>query len=125
MADDFLYTVGSDKGPVEPIPVTLVSNSHEVLLGSGISGAPKGYQQLTNAQLATVQSLTVPAGATVALIQNNGNQPARWRDDGVNPTSTIGQRIVSGLTLVYASMLSAFKVTREADGASLDIAYYG
>jgi hypothetical protein len=88
------------------------------------SYTPMGYQQLSNATLAVSTPLTVPAGATVAIIQNNGTQPARFRDDGVAPTATTGQRIAAGEFYTYDGNLSAMRLIREADGVTLDIAYY-
>lgn len=88
------------------------------------SFTPQGYQQISSATLAASTGLTVPAGATVAIIQNNGTQAVRFRDDGTDPTSSIGQRIPAGETLTYDGDLSAVEFIREADGAILDIAYY-
>lgn len=93
--------------------------------GLAVPTTPKGYQQFLDADLASVASLTVPSGATRAVIQNNGSQPVRWRDDGVNPTSTTGQRILSGEEKDYRGTLSAVRLIREASGASLDVLYYG
>ena len=42
-----------------------------------------GYQQITSLSSAT--GLTVPQGATLALIVPE-TQNVRWRDDGTNPT---------------------------------------
>lgn len=86
---------------------------------------PKGYQQLTSAQLATPQGLNVPAGAVRAVIQNNGAQSARWRNDGTDPTATTGQRIIGGDTLDIVSALGAYRFIREAEGVNLDVNYYG
>jgi len=89
---------------------------------------PKGYQQFDNTQLATVQSLTVPAGATVAIIQNNHTQPMRWRDDGQNPTGTTGLRIPanSETPLTYDATLATFRMIKQTDGTGfVDVAYYG
>jgi|GEM_PF-3272197 len=85
---------------------------------------PMGYQQLTNAQLATVQALTVPAGATIAHIQNNGSQRCRWRDDGVDPTATTGRVISPDDTEIYDAALASVKIIRGGDGVTLDISYY-
>jgi len=89
----------------------------------------KGYQQLSNATLAASTALTVPSGATVAVIQNNGTQPVRWRDDGAStaPTASTGQRLPAGETLTLDTGnagLTAARFIREADGATLDIQYY-
>lgn len=88
-----------------------------------------GYQQLANATLAASTPMTVPAGATVALVQNNGAQPARFRIDGATtaPTASTGQRIASGgyLTLdIGNAQLTSTRFIREADGCTLDISYY-
>lgn len=83
---------------------------------------PKGYQQIVSPAAST--PLTVPTGATVAIIQNNGAQPARWRDDGTAPTTTLGQRIAAGDTLTYDGTLTAFRVIQEAAGVTLDVLYY-
>lgn len=85
---------------------------------------PKGYQQITNAQLATVQGLSAPSGSKYAKIQNNGAQPLRYRDDGVTPTAMQGMRLAAGDELPYYGDLTALKLIREADGVTVDIAYY-
>lgn len=60
-------------------------------------GASKGYQQLALAGVAA--GLTIPAGATKALIT-----PAvdiRWRDDGTDPTAGVGYPLKAGSELAY------------------------
>ena len=86
---------------------------------------PLGYEQIVSATLATATALTVPAGAVAALIQNNGTQAARWRDDAVDPTAAIGMVLAVGGSILYDGDLSAIKFIRAADGSILDIAYYG
>lgn len=85
---------------------------------------PKGYQQISSATLATSTSLTVPAGSLYARIENNGSAAVRWRDDGTDPTSTTGGRILPGDVLEYDGDLAEIEVIREAAGAILDIHYY-
>src|SRR5215471_10280162 len=54
----------------------------------------QGYTQLTGIVAAT--GLTpIPGGANCAMIQAEGDQ-IRWRDDGTNPTSTVGMFIPAG-----------------------------
>lgn len=87
---------------------------------------PRGDQQITIATLQAVQSLSVPANATVAIIQNNTTQAIRWRDTpaGTNPTTTVGQRIIAGDTLTYDGALANFEAIAEAAGTgTLDIWY--
>lgn len=82
---------------------------------------PLGYQQITN--VATSVGLTVPAGAQRALIQPTG-QAVRWRDDGTDPTATVGMRIALNGELFYDGDLSVIEFIQEAAGAVLNIAYY-
>ena len=89
-----------------------------------------GYQQLSNATLAASTALTVPANATAVIIQNNGSQPARWRPDGATtaPTASTGLRIAAGDELRLQpgnAGLTTMRFIREADGVTLDIAYFG
>lgn len=87
---------------------------------------PRGNAQMVSADLAASSPLpaTVPPLATRAVIENNGTQPVRWRDDGVAPTASRGGRIVVGGKLNYDGVLSALRFIREADGSILDINYY-
>ena len=89
----------------------------------------QGYQQLTNAALATSTALTVPANATGAIIQNNGTQPGRYRMDGATtaPTASVGMVIPAGEAIVLdygRTALVAARFIRAADGATLDIEYF-
>ena len=87
---------------------------------------PLGHQQIANATLAASTALpSVPASATVALIQNNGTQPARIVYTGA-ATGTTGLRIPAATTLTWdvgQANLTTTRVIREADGVTLDILY--
>jgi hypothetical protein len=82
---------------------------------------PRGYQQVT--ATASSQGLTVPAGATVALITVS-TAAIRWRDDGTPPTAAIGVPIAIAGTLEYWGTLSAFKFIAQSGSPVLDISYY-
>ena len=89
----------------------------------------QGYQQLTNAALASSSALTVPANATGAIIQNNGTQPGRYRMDGATtpPTASTGMVIPAGEAVVLEygrTALVASRYIRAADGVTLDIEYF-
>jgi len=89
------------------------------------SAQPLGYQQLTNAQLASVQHLDPPAGALQAVIENNGSQPCRWRDDPAGaPTTSTGRVIAPDDQLTYSGNLAAIRFIRGGDGVTLDISFY-
>jgi hypothetical protein len=82
---------------------------------------PKGYFQDTSIDTAT--ALTVPAGATKALIKVEA-QAARWRDDGVDPTAAIGMLIDVGDELWYTGQLRAIKFISATAGSSLSVSFY-
>ncbi len=82
---------------------------------------PLGFQFITS--LATSTPLTVPTGATEALIQVM-SQNVRWRDDGVAPTATVGMQLRAGGDMLYTGKLTAIRFIEEALGASLNVSYY-
>jgi hypothetical protein len=84
---------------------------------------PKGYQQIVTVDNTTVWQLTVPGGSRYAVIRVSA-QAIRWRDDGVNPTTTVGMSQAVGSELAYDGSLSAFRLIAVVAGAIIDIAYY-
>jgi hypothetical protein len=89
----------------------------------GIMGTPMGYQQITS--LAAATGLTVPGGAVRAVVVVESHA-VRWRDDGVNPTSSLGMLLGIGEELNYAAVdLSAIKFIEQTASAVLNISYYG
>ena len=88
-----------------------------------------GYQQITS--LSSAPALTVPqkdiaglAGSPrIAIITPEG-QAVRWRDDGVNPTSTVGMPLAVGVTLQYDGDINQIKFIEQSAGAKLNITYY-
>lgn len=91
--------------------------------GTGKSATPLGYAQLTG--LSVVKGLpSIPAGATYALVQCS-TQAVRWRDDGTNPTASVGERLLVDKELVYDGVdLTAVKFIEMVAGAILDVSYY-
>ncbi len=103
------------------IPGRLAGMSISAGLGFLVGGyTPLGYQQLTD--LAAAHALTVPAGATVAVFMPEGD--VRWRDDGVDPTSSVGMLLVDGMPFPYDGSLSAFRVIAASGAAVLNVSYY-
>jgi len=80
-----------------------------------------GYQQITSLSAST--ALTVPTGATMALITPE-SQAVRWRDDGVAPTSSVGMPVAVGESLNYDGDLSRIRFIQQAASATLNISYY-
>lgn len=83
---------------------------------------PLGYQQITGA--ATVKSLTVPAGAILAIVQVE-TQAVRWRDDATDPTALIGYPLPVGAELVYTGQLGLLKFFEQAPTTTINVCYYG
>jgi hypothetical protein len=88
-----------------------------------------GYQQITS--LSGAVSLTVPtrdanglsAKPTLAIITPEG-AGVRWRDDGTDPTTTVGMPLASGVTLQYDGDLSRIRFIQSTAGAILNVSYY-
>ena len=81
-----------------------------------------GYQQVTS--LSSAASLTVPAGAGLALLQVTG-QNVRWRDDGTDPTTTVGMVLTSGGDpFPYSGDLSKIKFIEVTASAVLNVTYF-
>lgn len=84
---------------------------------------PKGYVQDTTISAATPISAIVPSGASKVLIKVEG-QPVRWRDDGVDPTTTIGMLIDVGDEFWYTGQVKALRFIETAASATLNLAFY-
>lgn len=101
--------------PAGAIPVYLAIGP------ASATGTPAGYQQITD--LSAAVALTVPAGATMAVIEAEAAD-VRYRDDGTNPTATIGMPLAQGGYLPYSANLAAIKFIQQASGAVLNVSYY-
>jgi hypothetical protein len=98
--------------------------SIRVISGSRI---PRGYQQITSLVAAT--GLTVPVVTNIyvgyAVIQCEGTSSVvRWRDDGTDPTSTIGMQLVAGQEMDYSGDLTKIKFIDGTGTSILNISYY-
>ena len=90
-----------------------------MILGTRLT---KGYQQLTSLSSAT--ALTVPTDARIALIQAE-DQSVRWRDDGTDPTTTVGMLMPSTVVLEYDGQLANLRFIEVSASAKLNVSYYG
>lgn len=80
-----------------------------------------GYQQITSLSAST--ALTVPAGATRAIIIAE-SQGVRWRDDGTAPTASVGMVLPVLVTLSYDGDLNRIRFIQQAASATLNVSYY-
>jgi hypothetical protein len=81
----------------------------------------RGYQQITS--LSSAQSLTVPDGASIAVVSVE-TKGVRWRDDGTNPTSSVGMPLSAGSERVFEVLLDNLKFIEQEASATLNVMYY-
>lgn len=83
---------------------------------------PNGREQISG--LNVVKGLTtVPAFSKVVMIQPQ-TQNIRWRDDGVNPSATVGMILVANDVLVYSGDMSALKFIETTPSAKINVNFY-
>lgn len=80
-----------------------------------------GYQQITSLSAST--GLTVPSGATLAVIVPEV-QPVRWRDDGVAPTATVGMPLGVDTVLSYDGDLNRIRFIEQTASSAINVSYY-
>lgn len=81
-----------------------------------------GYQQYTSLGSATGLS-SIPQGATMVLITPE-SQAIRWRDDGTDPTASVGMPITVGAYFNYDGDLNKIKFIEQSSGAKINVSYY-
>ena len=84
-----------------------------------------GFKSLGYATISAATALpTIPAGASLVLLQVTG-QDVRWRDDGTDPTASIGMILNADADpYPYSGDLSAIRFIETAASAVLNVAYY-
>lgn len=82
---------------------------------------PNGYQQITSLSSAT--ALTIPAGTSYAVVCVE-TQAVRWRDDGVAPTSTVGQPIPAAQCIAYPAPSPNLQFIEQTASAKINASYY-
>lgn len=103
------------------LAAALLAISTTAIADSGIRYAALGYQQITSLSAAT--ALTVPTGATTAVIVAEA-QAVRYRDDGTAPTASVGQPVAVGVSVTYTGPLSKVQFIEQTSGAKLNVLYY-
>lgn len=102
--------------------LALMLFAHVATADTGLHYTPLGYQQITG--LSTAKNLTVPTGATMAMITAEA-QAVRYRDDGTAPTATVGQPLAVGLLpLQYSGTLSVIQFIEQTASAKVNVLYY-
>lgn len=81
-----------------------------------------GYRQLTTLSSA-VGFTDIPQGATLALIVPE-TQNVRWRDDGTDPTASVGMPIFVGGSLSYDGDFNKIKFIEVTASAKINVSFY-
>ena len=82
---------------------------------------PLSYQQMTSLSSATSPAYT--PGAAHCLIQAEGTT-IRMRDDGTNPTATVGHAITSGSILAYTGDITLLKLIQAGANGIANVTCY-
>jgi hypothetical protein len=80
-----------------------------------------GYQQITATSSAA--SLTVPSGATIAEFCVE-TAAIRYRDDGTDPSTTVGMPAAAGTCFAYSGPLRAFRFIAQTGSPVINVLYY-
>lgn len=88
-----------------------------------------GYEQLTS--LGTAVNLNPPLRDVTGLVSSPAraviiveSAPVRWRDDGVNPTSSVGMPLSAGTVFQYDGDLRKIKFIQQSVAAVINVSYY-
>lgn len=88
---------------------------------------PLGYCQLTSIDTAVLVSSCsggIPDGTNVVLMRAE-TQAVRYRDDGTNPTTTVGMpMLIADAPVLYVGTPSAIRVIAAVGGGKLDVLFY-
>jgi hypothetical protein len=84
-----------------------------------------GYQQFAAGTIDTAQSLTIPAGTQVIILEAEA-QVIRFRDDGTAPTAAVGMPLQVAESYQYVSpSMSRLQLISAVAGGILNVLYYG
>lgn len=82
-----------------------------------------GYSQV-NVSGAAVGVGVVPSDTIMTLITIDGGD-IRFRDDGVNPTASVGMKVDKGGVIKYDADPSTLKFINVSAAASVNVTFYG
>lgn len=89
-------------------------------------GKPQGYAQATVSTTAiALPSIPASCDRVVIMFEDTGN--VRWRDDGTDPTATVGMFLYAGQTIELAAQksITQFKVIRQGTAdVTMNVSYY-
>ncbi len=82
---------------------------------------PPGQHGLS---LSSATKLTVPAGASYAVVQANGGAVKYTTDGATTPTTSLGMTFASGATIYLSGPLMLANFQAIASAATLDVEYF-
>lgn len=82
---------------------------------------PLGYQQITS--LSSAVGFSIPVGSRAILFQAE-NKDIRFRDDGSNPTSSVGFLLLAGQSIWYYGDISKIKLIEASASAKVNALFY-
>jgi hypothetical protein len=98
------------------------SPQHPCPTADGLLTPVAGSQEALG--VVTSTALTIPAGATVAMITVE-TQPVRYRCDGTAPTASLGSLLAVGSTTTFRiNGLSACRFIQTTATATMDVEYF-
>jgi hypothetical protein len=81
----------------------------------------RGYVQITDLTVAV--GISPPALTEMAVINVTGGT-INWRDDGVNPTASVGMALTTGSYFIYNGPYLAFRAIAVSGTPVLNVSYY-
>lgn len=102
-----------------------LSISSAAVADSGVRRAPCGYQQISVLTSAVVLTIPPACGGnpTLAVITAEA-QAVRYRDDGTDPTASVGMPLAVGVVLNYEGSISKIKFIEQTATAKLNVSFY-
>jgi hypothetical protein len=92
--------------------------------GLAFAAGSLGYQQTTSLSTSSAVGLpSIPTGAGSAVIDVEG-AGIRLRDDGTDPTSSVGRPMSAGQSLCFVNDPRAIRIIGQTAGATINVTYY-
>lgn len=86
--------------------------------------ASLGYQQSTSLSTSAAINLpSIPSNAQSVIIDVE-NAGVRFRDDGTDPTSSVGRPIAAGQSLCYANDPHSIRIIGQTGTPAINVTYY-
>lgn len=93
---------------------------------------PCGYAQYTSMAAAIALTSAPASGVALAAASFTPKRCVitvegagiRWRDDGTDPTTTVGMPVSAGASFEYTGPMGAIKLIQQSASATINVVYY-